>query len=96
MYVIVVGVFLPLVISIFKDLTWPSWAKKVLLLVFAFLASLGHLYFMEGVTLVDLPMTFLKIGMLMQATYTWVWKPTTADDAIASKVGIGAGKTKAG
>lgn len=93
MYILVVGVFLPLIISIFKNLAWSDAAKKILFLVFAFVASLIHLYFMEGITWADWPITFLKIGVLMQSVYTWVWKPTGIDEKIAASVGFGSTKS---
>ena len=88
MYTAVVGLLLPLLISIILSPDWTSKFKIWVVFLVVFLAAAGHLFFIGGFVLADFPGTLLKILFLTTGSYLSFWRPTGIGDAVEKNIGI--------
>ena len=87
MYELVVGILLPLLISIIVAPDWNTTTKGLVSFGLVLLAAVGHLFFLEGFQLGEIPATVLKILVLTVTTYAGFWKPTGLKETIEKKIG---------
>lgn len=88
MYVVVIGVVLPLIISVITKRGWDSRLKGWVYFSLAILASIGHLCFLGEFSIKDFPVTLLKVLFLTTGTYFSIWRPTGVTDYIERNVGL--------
>jgi len=87
-YEVVVGVLLPLLISIFIKESWGRTRKIGVSFIFVFLASIGNVFYSGDWNLANFGTTILKILVLSVTTYKGFWSATGLTDTIEKKVGL--------
>jgi hypothetical protein len=96
MFMVVIGVLLPGLISITKKYNWSSQTTTLLTFGASAIAAAGHLFFQEGgFDVNNWPTTFLKILFITVTAYNMYWKPTGLDEKIAVNVGTGRKEARA-
>jgi hypothetical protein len=87
-YEMVVGVFLPLLISVFIKESWDRPKKIGMSFLFVLLASIGSIFYSGELDLGKFGETVLKILILTVTTYKGFWSATGVTDIIEKKVGL--------
>jgi hypothetical protein len=87
-YTVVVGIFLPLIISTVIKEGWSTKKKGWISFIFVFAAALGHLFFVGEFDVINLPLTLVKILSLTVVTYKGFWNPTGIINGIETNIGI--------
>ncbi len=88
MYEIVVGVFLPLVISLFVREQWTKERKLWISLLFVVLASAGYIFYTGQFDLQNIGGTVLKIFFISITTYKLFWLPSGVTNGLEVGVGL--------
>jgi len=93
MYITVVGLILPLWISIIVSPDWTKQTKGLVSFGLVFVAAAGHLFFMGDFNLANFPGTLLKILFLSTGSYLSFWRPTGIKGVVEKKLGMKAKNT---
>jgi hypothetical protein len=91
MYSLLVGFFLPPVMSIVQQSSWPDKVRAVVAFLACLVAGAGVAYFqgdLTGKRFVSAALIVMTVGL---ATYRNFWKPTGVSPAIESKTNVGGG-----
>ena len=88
MYEAVIGAFLPLLIAVLTSTDWPAYAKRLLLIALALLASVGHALYAGALDMSILSTTFLKIVFISATTYSYVWKWSGTAEYIERRINV--------
>lgn len=86
MYTGSIGVLLPMLIAVFKNVKWSKPTKQLLTLALAVAASAGHAFYSGEWNPEQMPKTFLIILALSTTSYAWLWKPSNMEGKVAEKV----------
>ena len=89
MYIAVVGVLLPAITAVFKDVKWSKQVRTLVSLAVAIIVAAGHLFYAGDFNIANLPESFLKILFISTTTYAYYWKPTGIEEKISKTVGVG-------
>jgi hypothetical protein len=87
-WVLVVGFFLPIVLSVVIQTGWPKWVQSVLLFVMSVVVAAGTLYFAGQLDFSNWVSSTLVILVTAIATYHGLWKPTSVSSAIEQRTNI--------
>jgi hypothetical protein len=87
-YEVVVGVFLPLLASVFIKESWSREVKIGVSFLFVLLASIGNVFYSGQWNLADWGGTLLKILVLSVTTYKGFWSATGVTDYIEKNIGM--------
>lgn len=88
MYEIVVGIFLPLVISLFIREQWTKERKLWVSLLFVVLASAGYILYTGQFDMSNIGATILKIFFISVTTYKLFWLPSGVTNGLEMGVGL--------
>jgi hypothetical protein len=81
-WALVVGFFLPLILSVVQKSYWPSPLKAMVCLCGCAVAACGTLYFQHRLTLENLPASLLSILAATVVFYKLYWHPSGIADSI--------------
>ena len=87
-YEMVVGIFLPLITSLFVREQWPKHVKLWVAFGFVILASAGYIFYSGQWDLTNIGATVLKIFAVSVTTYKLFWLPSGVTDGLESGVGL--------
>lgn len=87
-YEVVVGVFLPLLVSVFVKESWSRQVKIGVGFLFVLLASIGNVFYSGLWNLADWGGTLLKILILTVTVYKGFWAATGVTDTIEKNIGL--------
>lgn len=88
MWALIVGFFLPLVVAVVVQTSWPSWLKSVTLFVASTVVAFVTVYLtgdLDGRTWLSATLVILVTAI---AVYNGIWKPTKVAPAIESATNI--------
>lgn len=88
MYEIVVGILLPLLISVFVRQEWPKSTKTWVSFGFVVLASAGYIFYTGQFALGNMGATVLKIFFVSVTTYKLFWLPSGVTNGLEFGVGL--------
>lgn len=89
MYSLLVGFFLPPVLSIVQQSNWSNQVRAVVAFLACALAGAGVAYFQGDLTGKRFVTGALVVMVTALATYRNFWKPTGVSPAIESKTNLG-------
>ena len=87
-YQVVIGFFLPIIISTIARPSWPKDLKFWVSFGVVFIVAMGDLFFSGKFILTDIPGTVLAALAMTIGPYLIFWKPSGLAEKIESKVGL--------
>lgn len=88
LYEMIVGIFLPLIISVFVREQWTKERKLWISLGFVILASAGYVFYSGEFDLVNIGGTVLKIFGISVTTYKLFWLPSGVTNGLEMGSGL--------
>ena len=88
MYEMVVGIFLPLLVSVFVREQWQKSTKLWVSFCFVLAASAGYIFYTGQFDLANVGATVLKIFGVSVTTYKLFWLPSGVTNSLEFGVGI--------
>ena len=87
-YQIVIGFFLPVIISTIARPDWPKGLKYWVSFGVVFVVALGEMYFSGNFILTDIPGTILSALTMTIGPYLIFWKPSGLAEGIEKRIGL--------
>jgi len=87
-YQLVIGFFLPVIISTIARPSWPKDLKYWVSFGVVFIVALGDLFFSGKFILTDIPGTILSALAMTIGPYLIFWKPSGLAEGIEKRIGL--------
>ena len=87
-YQVIIGFFLPVIISTIARPNWPKDLKYWVSFGVVFIAAMGEMFFSGTFNLADIPGTVLSALAMTIGPYLIFWKPSGLAEGIEKRIGL--------